>query len=130
MVRLARVEVFAADEIAKRLRRVFSFRCSVFRESQSGIDDSTCFHPDVVKEWSDADVARRWLMLCPERRDEKRRPMEPTEFEINNIANSKASRRHPKMHEKQKWQTRRATQWQSFWGRPFVVRCQRLFWMS
>jgi hypothetical protein len=45
--------------------------------------------PDVVKEWSDAEVARRWLMLCPERRDEKRRPMEPTEFEINSIVNTK-----------------------------------------
>jgi hypothetical protein len=28
--------------------------------------------PDVVKKWSDEDVARRWLMLCPERRDERR----------------------------------------------------------
>ena len=25
--------------------------------------------PDVVKEWDDSEVARRWLMLCPERRD-------------------------------------------------------------
>ena len=45
--------------------------------------------PDAVKEWSDAAVARRWLMLCPERRDEKRRPLEPTEFEINSIVNNK-----------------------------------------
>lgn len=45
--------------------------------------------PDVVKEWSDEDVARRWLMLCPERRDEKRQPLEPTEFEINSIVNNK-----------------------------------------
>ena len=30
MARLARVEVFAADEIAERLRRVFSFQFSVF----------------------------------------------------------------------------------------------------
>ncbi len=34
-------------------------------------------------------MARRWLMLCPERRDEKRRPLEPTEFEINSIVNNK-----------------------------------------
>ena len=25
--------------------------------------------PDVVAEWGDTDVARRWLMLCPVRRD-------------------------------------------------------------
>ena len=35
------------------------------------------------------EVARRWLMFCPERRDEKRQPMEPTEFEINSIVNNK-----------------------------------------
>jgi len=45
--------------------------------------------PDVVKEWSNEEVARRWLMLCPERRDEKRRPLEPTESEINSIVNNK-----------------------------------------
>ena len=71
MAPLPRVEVSAADEIAKRLCRAFSFRCSVFRESQSGIDDATHVRPDVVKEWSDEDLAPRRLMLCPERRDEK-----------------------------------------------------------
>ena len=28
--------------------------------------------PDVVKEWDNTEVARRWLMLCPMRRDEHR----------------------------------------------------------
>jgi hypothetical protein len=84
MALLARVEVFAADEIAERLRRVFSFRCSVFgvqfsvfsfrcsvfRESQLGVNDATRVRPDVVKEWSDAEAAR-WLMLFPERPDEQ-----------------------------------------------------------
>jgi hypothetical protein len=28
-------------------------------------------------------------MLCAERRDEKRQPLEPTEFEINSIVNNK-----------------------------------------
>lgn len=45
--------------------------------------------PNVVKEWGDVKVARRWLMLCPERRDKKRQTMEPTEFEINRIVNNK-----------------------------------------
>ena len=35
------------------------------------------------------EVARRWLVLRPERRDEKRKPLEPTEFEINSIVNNK-----------------------------------------
>jgi hypothetical protein len=28
-------------------------------------------------------------MLCPERRDERRQPLEPTEFEINSVVNNK-----------------------------------------
>ena len=125
MARLARVEVFAADEIAivhvmnRTVRRCFLFgEDSVsgknFDHRKIWIDEqlahqaryfgidllcqaimSNHFHlvlrsrPDVVKEWSDEDVARRWLMLCPERRDEKRQPLEPTEFEINSIVNNK-----------------------------------------
>jgi hypothetical protein len=125
MARLARVEVFAADEIAivhvmnRTVRRCFLFgedsvsgknydHRKVWIDQQLahqaryfGIDllcqaiMSNHFHlvlrsrPDVVKEWSDVDVARRWLMLCPERRDEKRQPLEPTEFELNSIVNNK-----------------------------------------
>ena len=44
--------------------------------------------PDVVLEWSPEEVAHRWLMLCPERRDENCRPLEPTEFEINRIVDN------------------------------------------
>ncbi len=125
MARLARVEVFAADEIAivqvmnGTVRRCFLFgedfvsgknydHRKVWVDQQLahlaryfGIDlicraiMSNHFHlvlrsrPDAVKEWSDVEVARRWLMLCPERRDEKRQPMAPTEFEINSIVNNK-----------------------------------------
>ena len=125
MARLARVEVFAADEIAivhvmnRTVRRCFLFgedsvsgknydHRKVWIDEQLahqaryfGIDllcqaiMSNHFHlvlrsrPDVVKEWSDQDVAQRWLMLCPERRNEKRQPLEPTEFEINSIVNNK-----------------------------------------
>jgi len=45
--------------------------------------------PDVVAEWDDTDVARRWLMLCPVERDDNRQPKEPTEFELNQIRNNK-----------------------------------------
>ena len=37
--------------------------------------------PDVVKSYSDKDVARRWLVLCPKRKDADKRAMEPT-FQI------------------------------------------------
>ena len=43
--------------------------------------------PDVVEQWDDRQVARRWLMLCPKRRDAENRPEEPNEFELNQITN-------------------------------------------
>jgi hypothetical protein len=125
MARLARVEVFAADEIAivhvmnRTVRRCFLMGYDpvsgrnydhrkvwideqlVHQAKHFGIDllcqaiMSNHLHlvlrsrPDVVQEWSDTEVARRWLMLCPRRRDEYRRPLEPTEFEINRIVNNK-----------------------------------------
>ena len=125
MARTARVEVFAADEVAivhvmnQTVRRCFllgddpvtgenyDHRKSwmddqlVHQAKHFGIDLlcqailSNHFHlvlrsrPDVVAEWSDTEVARRWLMLCPVRRDEKRRPLEPSEPELNSIVNDK-----------------------------------------
>jgi len=125
MARLARVEIFAADEIAivhvinRVVRRCFLLGDDpvsgknydhrklwldeqlIHQAKYFGIDllcqaiMSNHMHlvlrsrPDVVKEWDDNEVARRWLMLCPERRDEKRRPLVPTEFEINSIVNNK-----------------------------------------
>lgn len=125
MARLARVEVFAADEVAivhvmnRTVRRCFLLGDDavsgknydhrkvwideqlVHQAKHFGIDllcqaiMSNHIHlilrsrPDVVRQWSNDEVARRWLMLCPERRDEKRRPLEPTEFEINSIVNNK-----------------------------------------
>ena len=41
--------------------------------------------PDVVATWEDAEVARRWLMLCPVRRDANHLPLEPSESELNAI---------------------------------------------
>ena len=41
--------------------------------------------PDVVAEWDDTEVARRWLMLCPVRKDEHGQAEEPTESELNTI---------------------------------------------
>ncbi|MFO1001880.1 MAG: hypothetical protein U0936_16215 [Planctomycetaceae bacterium] len=43
--------------------------------------------PDVVKAWSDDEVALRWWRLFPQRRDESGNPAEPTEFELNAIRN-------------------------------------------
>ncbi|MFO0537712.1 MAG: transposase, partial [Planctomyces sp.] len=125
MARLARVEVFAADEVAivhvmnRTVRRCFLLGYDpvsgrnydhrkvwideqlVHQAKHFGIDllcqaiMANHLHlvlrsrPDVVQEWNSEEVARRWLMLCPERRDENRRPLTPTEFEINRLVNNK-----------------------------------------
>jgi hypothetical protein len=43
--------------------------------------------PDVVKSWSDAEVARRWMILCPRRKDKDGQPKEPNTAELNAIQN-------------------------------------------
>lgn len=123
MARLARVEVFAADEIAivHVMNRTVR-RCVLLGNdpltgknydhrklwveielkrlaAMMGIDLlchailSNHFHlvlrsrPDVVATWDDTEVARRWLMLCPLRKDGNGLPEEPTEYELNTIRN-------------------------------------------
>ena len=41
--------------------------------------------PDVVQTWDDTEVARRWLMICPERKGADGGPLEPNEAELNSI---------------------------------------------
>ncbi len=41
--------------------------------------------PDVVATWDDTEVARRWLMICPHRKDKDGRPLPPSEAEINTV---------------------------------------------
>ena len=41
--------------------------------------------PDVVTTWDDTEVARRWLLLCPLRKQDDGTPEEPNEFELNSI---------------------------------------------
>jgi hypothetical protein len=41
--------------------------------------------PDVVATWSDTEVARRWLRLCPLRKERDGQPAEPTDAELDAI---------------------------------------------
>lgn len=43
--------------------------------------------PDVVAEWDDREVARRWLMLCPVRKEKHGQPAEPNDAELDSICN-------------------------------------------
>jgi len=44
---------------------------------------------DVVATWSDDQVALKWWMLCPGRKNKDGTPAEPTEFELKSIRNDK-----------------------------------------
>lgn len=125
MARLARVEIFAPDEIAivhvmnRTVRRCFLLgndpltgknfdhrkewlECELVRlAAHFGIDllcqaiMSNHFHlvlrsrPDVVAEWSDTEVARRWWMLCPVRKDEHGQAEAPTAADLNAFRKNK-----------------------------------------
>ena len=43
--------------------------------------------PDVIATWDDTEVARRWLMLCPLRKDGEGCAEEPNEMELNSLRN-------------------------------------------
>ena len=43
--------------------------------------------PDIVQEWTDSEVATRWMLLCPKRRNKDLSPAEPNEKELDSIRN-------------------------------------------
>ena len=45
--------------------------------------------PDCVETWDDTEVARRWLMLCPVRKDQQGHAEEPNDVELSSIRNDK-----------------------------------------
>lgn len=123
MARLARIEVFAPDEIAivhvmnRVVRRCFllgndEFTGKNYDHRKVWVEDqlqrlaasfgidllgfailSNHFHlilrsrPDVAATWDDTEVARRWLQLCPVRKNAEGLAEEPNEMELNTIRN-------------------------------------------
>ena len=47
--------------------------------------------PDIVETWSDSEVARRWLMICPKRKDKHGNAKPPTKKELDTIRNCPAT---------------------------------------
>ncbi|MCA9135259.1 MAG: hypothetical protein KDB00_00835 [Planctomycetales bacterium] len=43
--------------------------------------------PDIVQTWDDTEVARRWLAICPIRKDKDGNPLAPTDAELDGIRN-------------------------------------------
>lgn len=45
---------------------------------------------DIVATWSDDEVAQKWWLLCPVRKNKDGTPAEPSDLELNSIRNDKA----------------------------------------
>jgi hypothetical protein len=43
--------------------------------------------PDIVESWDDTEVARRWMLLCPHRKDADGNALPPTDAELNSFRN-------------------------------------------
>lgn len=67
------------------LASVFGIDCLTYTVLSNHLHIVLRSRPDVVKSWSDKEVARRWCRLFPKRRDKGGKPLEPNEFELNTI---------------------------------------------
>ena len=67
LVKLFAIEVIAYAVMSNHLHSIIKIR------------------PDIAKDWTDEEVARRWLMLFPHRRKKDGTPQKPNEQEIKAI---------------------------------------------
>ena len=69
------------------LASVFGIDCLTYTVLSNHLHLVLRSRPDVVAQWSDQEVARRWLKLFPNRRKKDGSPEEPTKPEIDMIVN-------------------------------------------
>ena len=67
------------------LASVFAVDCLTYTVMSNHIHLVLRSRPDIVRSWSDEQVARRWLRLFPKRKEPNGQPAEPTEVELNQI---------------------------------------------
>ena len=67
------------------LASVFAVDCLTYAVMSNHFHLILRNRPDIVRSWSDKEVARRWLRLCPPRRNGK--PIKPTDSDIAMIVN-------------------------------------------
>jgi hypothetical protein len=72
------------DEL-KRLAAGFGIDLLVFSVLSNHFHLVLRSRPDVVASWDDTEVARRWLCLCPRRKQQDGSAAEPSECELNAI---------------------------------------------
>jgi len=64
------------------LASAFGIDCLTYTVMSNHLHVVLRSRPDVVKEWSDDEVARRWWRLFPKRRDANKDPAEPYDHEL------------------------------------------------
>lgn len=67
------------------LASIFAIDCLTYAVMNNHIHLVLRSRPDIVRTWSDQEVARRWLQLCPQRKDKDGQAAEPSEPELNMI---------------------------------------------
>ena len=67
------------------LNSVFAIDCLTYAIMSNHCHLILRSRPDLVAQWSDHEIAVRWLRLCPRRKDESSAAAEPTTEEINII---------------------------------------------
>ena len=67
------------------LASVFAIDCLTYTVMSNHIHQVLRSRPDIVRGWSDEQVARRWLRLFPKRKAPGGDPAEPNEIELNQI---------------------------------------------
>lgn len=75
------------EEGFKRLASIFAIDLIGYAIMSNHFHVILRSRPDLVKNWSDTEVARRWLMLCPPRRTPQGEAAEPTEAQLDTIRN-------------------------------------------
>jgi REP element-mobilizing transposase RayT len=75
------------EEELKRLAAGFGIDLLVFSILSNHFHLVLRSRPDVVSTWDDTEVARRWLLLCPRRKQQDGAAAKPSECELNSIRN-------------------------------------------
>lgn len=71
------------------LASIFGIDCLTYTVMSNHLHVVLRSRPDVVKTWSDEQVARRWLRLFPMRKNKDGSPAKPSESEIGMIVNNR-----------------------------------------
>ena len=75
------------EELLQRLAACFGIDLLCFAILSNHFHLILRSRPDVVATWDDTEVARRWLMLCPVRKNDEGFAEEPNETELNMVRN-------------------------------------------